>query len=62
MGPVTGGMVASTLVAYLLVYAGLMAAYLGTLTYLARKAARNDPVTPDVPKPDAGIRVLQPGE
>lgn len=62
VGPVTGGMVASTLVAYLLVYAGLMAAYLGTLTYLARKAARNDPVTPDVPKPDAGIRVLQPGE
>lgn len=62
VGPVTGGMVASTLAAYLLVYAGLMAAYLGTLTYLARKAARNDPVTPDVPKPDAGIRVLQPGE
>ena len=62
VGPVTGGMVASTLVAYLLVYAGLMAAYLGTLTYLARKAARNDPLTPDVPKPDAGIRVLQPGE
>ncbi|WP_042244378.1 cytochrome ubiquinol oxidase subunit I [Paracoccus sp. PAMC 22219] len=62
VGPVTGGMVASTLAAYLLVYAGLMAAYLGTLTYLARKAARHDPLTPDVPKPDAGIRVLQPGE
>ncbi|ODT58818.1 MULTISPECIES: cytochrome ubiquinol oxidase subunit I [Paracoccus] len=62
VGPVTGGMVASTLAAYLLVYAGLMTAYLGTLTYLARKAARHDPLTPDVPKPDAGIRVLQPGE
>lgn len=62
VGPVTGGMVASTLAAYLLVYAGLMAAYLGTLTYLARKAARRDPLNPDVPKPDAGIRVLQPGE
>ncbi|TJZ85905.1 cytochrome ubiquinol oxidase subunit I [Paracoccus hibiscisoli] len=62
VGSVTGGMVASTLAAYLLVYAGLMTAYLGTLTYLARKAARHDPLTPDVPKPDAGIRVLQPGE
>lgn len=62
VGPVTGGMVASSLVAYLLVYAVLMAAYLGTLTYLARRAARHDPLTPDLPTPDAGVRALQPAE
>ena len=60
--PVTGGMVASSLVAYLLVYAVLMAAYLGTLTYLARRAARHDPLTPDLPTPDAGVHALQPAE
>ncbi|WP_394224972.1 cytochrome ubiquinol oxidase subunit I [Paracoccus marcusii] len=62
VGPVTGGMVASSLVAYLLVYAVLMAAYLGTLTYLARRAARHDPLTPDLPTPDAGVHALQPAE
>ncbi|WP_405405357.1 cytochrome ubiquinol oxidase subunit I [Paracoccus sp. Ld10] len=62
VGPVSGGMVASSLVAYLLVYALLMAAYLGTLAYLARRAARHDPLTPDLPTPDAGVRVLQPAE
>jgi len=62
VGPVTGGMVASSLVAYLLVYAVLMAAYMGTLTYLARRAARHDPLTPDLPTPDAGVRALQPAE
>lgn len=62
VGPATGGMVASSLVAYLLVYAVLMAAYLGTLTYLARRAARHDPLTPDLPTPDAGVRALQPAE
>ena len=62
VGPITGGMVASSLVAYLLVYAVLMAAYLGTLTYLARRAARHDPLTPDLPTPDAGVRALQPAE
>lgn len=62
VGPVTGGMVASSLVAYLLVYAVLMAAYLGTLTYLARRAARHDPLTPGLPTPDAGVCALQPAE
>ncbi|MGZ3216779.1 cytochrome ubiquinol oxidase subunit I [Paracoccus sp. T5] len=62
VGPVTGGMVASTLVAYLLVYAMLMLAYLATLTFLARQAARHRPLTPDVPTADAGLRALQPAE
>lgn len=62
VGPVTGGMVAASLVAYLLVYAALLLAYMGTLTYLARRAARQDPLTPDLPTPDAGVRVLQPAE
>ena len=39
VGPVATGMVASTLVLYLAVYAVLLAAYIGVLTHLARKAA-----------------------
>lgn len=62
LGPISGGMVASTLVAYLAVYAFLLTAYLGTLTYMARRAARHDGTTPAIPKPDAGVRVLQPAE
>lgn len=62
LGPISGGMVASTLAGYLSVYAFLLAAYLGTLTYMARRAARHDGTRPHIPKPDAGIRVLQPAE
>jgi cytochrome bd ubiquinol oxidase subunit I len=39
VGDVAAGMVLSTLIGYLLVYAALMLAYIGVLTYLARKAA-----------------------
>lgn len=63
VGPISGGMVASTLAGYLAVYAFLVTAYLGTLTHLARRAARHDPMSPDPNlAPDAGVRALQPGE
>jgi len=39
---VPAGMVASTLVAYLIVYAVLLAAYIGVIFHLARRAARGD--------------------
>ena len=42
-------MVLSTLVVYLAIYAALTAAYVGVLTYLARKAARGEPVRPVTP-------------
>lgn len=60
---VSGGMVLSTLMAYLAVYAFLTTAYLGALTYLARKASHGDHrLTPDPAPRDAGIEVLKPAE
>ena len=41
---VPAAMVATTLVAYLVIYAVLLAAYVGVLFYLARKAAKGDTV------------------
>jgi cytochrome d ubiquinol oxidase subunit I len=37
-------MVMGTLIAYLAVYGALTVAYIGVLTYLARKQAKGDPV------------------
>lgn len=37
VGPIGGGMIASTLIAYLMVYALLLAAYIGVIIHLARK-------------------------
>ena len=58
-------MVLSTLVIYLMVYAALLAAYIGVLVYLARKAARGD-VKPQHEDGqtinDAGTIALMPGE
>lgn len=42
VGPVAAGMVMSTLIAYLAVYAGLIVAYVGTLVYLTKKATGNN--------------------
>ncbi len=47
VSPVAAPMVLSTLIAYLLVYAGLMLAYMWVITYLARKAARGEKLPPD---------------
>jgi cytochrome d ubiquinol oxidase subunit I len=57
-------MVLGTLLAYLAVYAVLLLAYLGALTYLARKAARGEAVaTPGTPlAPEATVRAIQPAE
>lgn len=50
---ISGGMVLTTLLAYLAVYAGLTAAYVLTVFYLARKAGdrKSDHSEPDQPKP-----------
>jgi cytochrome d ubiquinol oxidase subunit I len=43
VGDVAAGMVLSTLIAYLVIYAALMLAYIGVITHLARKAAGYSP-------------------
>jgi cytochrome bd ubiquinol oxidase subunit I len=47
VAPVAAGMVLSTLIAYLVVYAALMLAYMGVITYMARKAAKGETLPPD---------------
>ena len=47
VAPVAAPMVLSTLVMYLLVYAALMLSYMGVITYMARKAARGEPLPKD---------------
>lgn len=53
VGPVAAPMVLSTLIAYLVVYAVLLGAYVTVIFYLARKASRGEPVStrPAVPDP-----------
>lgn len=61
---VPAGMVLTTLIAYLTVYAVLIACYIGVLTYLASKAAKGEPV-PTFETPRAGAaeaRAMQPAE
>jgi cytochrome d ubiquinol oxidase subunit I len=55
LGPVAAPMVLSTLIAYLVVYAVLLGAYVTVIFYLARKASRGEPVAirPAVPDPVA---------
>jgi cytochrome d ubiquinol oxidase subunit I len=53
-------MVLGTLIAYLAVYGALTVAYIGVLTYLARKQARGEPV-PTFEAPSSGAAVV-PGE
>ncbi len=56
VSPVAAPMVLTTLVAYLLVYAALMLAYMWVITHLAHKAAKGDTPPPD-PKnaPEASL-------
>ncbi|MGI1661142.1 cytochrome ubiquinol oxidase subunit I [Palleronia sp. KMU-117] len=51
-------MVLGTLVTYLVVYAALLAAYVGVLFYLARKAARGEPTGPTRPATDAVVAAV----
>ena len=44
VGPVASGMVATTLIAYLAIYALLLGTYISVLFYLARKAAHGERV------------------
>jgi cytochrome d ubiquinol oxidase subunit I len=51
-------MVASTLIVYLAIYAALLAAYIGVLFYLARKAAKGEPLGTRIPAaPEAQVTV-----
>jgi cytochrome d ubiquinol oxidase subunit I len=47
VSPVGGGMVLTTLIAYVLVYVALMIAYMWVITHLAYKAAKGEPLPPD---------------
>jgi cytochrome bd ubiquinol oxidase subunit I len=47
---VPAGMVASTLIAYLVVYGLLLSAYVTVIFYLARKASRGEPIGPVTPQ------------
>jgi cytochrome bd ubiquinol oxidase subunit I len=51
LGPVAGGMVASTLVMYLIVYALLLAAYVAVIFQLARRGGATPANKPMFPVP-----------
>ena len=56
-------MVGSTLAMYLIAYAGLIAAYIGVLFYLARRGARGEAPRPKQPRTgEAPVAVLTPAE
>jgi cytochrome d ubiquinol oxidase subunit I len=61
LGPVAGGMVLTTLIAYLVVYGLLLAAYIGVLFNLAWRGARGLPLAKETPK-FAAPPVAIPGE
>ncbi|MEL7211880.1 MAG: cytochrome ubiquinol oxidase subunit I [Pseudomonadota bacterium] len=54
-------MVASTLIAYLVIYAALMVAYISAIFYMARKAAKGESIKPRVPS-SGGAAVSIPAE
>lgn len=61
---VPSGMVLSTLIGYLVIYAVLIVAYIGVITYLARKASRGEPLSSRVyPRSgEAEVAALHAGE
>ncbi len=61
---VPAGMVLSTLIGYLVIYTLLIFAYIGVITYLARKATRGEPLSSRMyPRGgQAEVAALQPGE
>jgi len=61
---VPAGMVLSTLIGYLVIYGLLIFAYIGVITYLARKASSGEALTSrNFPRRgDANVAALQPGE
>ncbi|WP_195819835.1 cytochrome ubiquinol oxidase subunit I [Roseobacter sp. MH60115] len=61
---VPSGMVLSTLIGYLVIYAVLIVAYIGVITYLARKASRGEPLSSRVyPRGgEAEVAALHAGE
>lgn len=62
VGDVHAGMVASTLAVYLALYVALTAAYITVLFYMARKAAKDEDLSPMTPTSSAAEVALEPGE
>lgn len=62
VGDVPAGMVASTLAVYLALYVALTAAYITVLFHMARKAAKDEDLSPMTPTSSAAEVVLEPGE
>ena len=54
-------LVASTLIAYLVIYVALMFAYIGAIFYMARKAAKGESIKPRVPS-SGGAAISIPAE
>ena len=54
-------LVASTLIAYLVIYAALMVAYISAIFYMARKAAKGESIKPRVPS-SGGAAIAIPAE
>ena len=60
---VSAGMVLGTLIGYLVIYAALIFAYIGVITYLARKATRGEPLSTRMyPRRGEAEIITQPGE
>lgn len=64
VGTVASGMVLSTLIIYLLVYAALIIAYISVITVLARKASQGEPLSSRIypRRGETEVAALQPGE
>ncbi len=62
LGSVPPGMVATTLLAYLFLYAALIVAYVSVVFYLARKAATGEPAQRAEPRSGAASADLVPAE
>ncbi len=59
LSSVPAPMVLTTLIAYVLVYAALMLAYMGVITHLAVKAAKGEAPPPDPKAPQAAVEVVE---
>lgn len=60
LGPVKGGMVMSTLIVYLTIYAFLTVAYITTLFYMAKKAGKGGERDPERLNPQGAERLNVP--
>lgn len=62
ISPVPAPMIGLTLTLYLVVYSGLLVAYIATLFYMARKAGEKQPAAPNLPEPGERRAVIAAAE